>query len=69
MTSVEWRRFPVKAMAKLGWISAVPNLAGHAEVLIRGLIDRAGGPDVARAALYRKNDHMRTNAKMERLCP
>ena len=62
---VEWRRFPVKAMAKLGWIPAVSNLAGHAEVLIRGLIDRAGGPDVARAALYRKNDHMRTNAKMD----
>ena len=65
MTGIEWRRFPVKAMAKLDWIPAVPNLSGHAEVLIRSLIDRAGGPDAASAALYRKNDHMRTNAKMD----
>ena len=66
LAGIEWRRFPLKAMAKLGWIPAVPNLAGHAEVLIRGLIDRAGGPGAASAALYRrKNDHLRTNAKMD----
>ena len=66
LAGIEWRRFPLKAMAKLGWIPAVPNLAGHAEVLIRGLIDRAGGPDAASAALYRrKNGHLRTNAKMD----
>ena len=65
LAGIEWRRFPVKAMAKLGWIPAVPNLAEQAEALIRGLIDRAGGPEVAGAALCRKNDHMRTNAKMD----
>ena len=66
LAGIEWRRFPLKAMAKLGWIPAVPNLAGHAEVRIRGLIDRAGGPDAASAALYRrKNGHLRANAKMD----
>lgn len=65
LASIEWRRFPIKAMAKLGWIPTVPNLAEHAEVLIRDLIERAGGPDVASAALYRKSDHLRTNAKMD----
>lgn len=65
LIGIEWRRFPIKAMAKLGWIASVPNLAEQAEALIRGLIDRAGGSDVAAAALYRKNDHMRTNAKMD----
>ena len=65
LAGIEWRRFPVKAMAKLDWIPAAPNLAERAEALIRDLIDRAGGPEVASAALYRKNDHMRTNAKMD----
>lgn len=62
---IEWRRFPVKAMAKLGWIPAASNLAENAEALIRALIDRAGGPEVANAALCRTNDQMRTNAKMD----
>lgn len=65
MAGIQWRRFPVKAMAKLGWIPDVPNPVKRAEALIRDLIDRAGGPQVASAALYRKNDHLRTNAKMD----
>ena len=65
LAGIEWRRFPLKAMAKLGWIPVVPDLAEQAEALIRGLIDRAGGPEAASGALYRKNDHMRTNAKMD----
>ena len=65
LAGVEWRRFPVKAMARLGWIPAAPNLTEKAEALVRDLIEQAGGPEVASAALYRKNDHMRTNAKMD----
>lgn len=65
LANIEWHRFPFKAMAKLGWIPAVPNLAERAEALIHDLIDRAGGLQVASAALYRKNNHMRTNAKMD----
>jgi HTH-type transcriptional regulator/antitoxin HigA len=62
---IEWSRFPVKAMAKLGWIPNVRNLEARAEVFIRDLIRRAGGVEVARAALYRKNDHARANAKTD----
>ena len=52
-------------MARLSWISAVPNLPEQAEALIRDPIEQAGGPEVAGTALYRKNDQMRTNAKMD----
>ena len=62
---MEWSRFPVKSMAKLGWIPDRPDPAGRAEQVMRGLINRAGGLDVAGAALYRKNDHVRANAKMD----
>ena len=62
---IQWRRFPLKEMAKRRWIPSVPDLAERAEGLIRDLIDRAGGWQVARAALYRKNDHLRTNAKTD----
>ena len=62
---IQWRRFPLKEMAKRKWIPAVPDLAERAEELIRDLIGRAGGWKVARAALYRKNDHLRTNAKTD----
>ena len=62
---MEWSRFPVKSMAKLGWIPDRPDLAGCAEHVMRDLINRAGGLDVAGAALYRKNNHVRANAKMD----
>ena len=64
-SDIEWSRFPVKSMAKLGWIPNRRDLAGYAEHVMRKLIDRAGGLDVAGAALYRKNDHMRANAKTD----
>ena len=65
LADIEWSRFPVKAMSKLGWIPEGPNLTANAEVTMRDLIDRAGGVDVAGAALYRKNDQVRANAKMD----
>ncbi len=65
LADIEWSRFPLKAMAKLGWIPDVPDLAERAEEFIGDLIERTGGRDVAGAALYRKNDHLRANAKMD----
>ena len=62
---IQWRRFPLREMAKRKWIPSVPDLAQRAEHLVRDLIDRAGGWQVARAALYGKNDHLRTNAKTD----
>ncbi len=41
-------------MAKLKWIPNAPNLARRAEVIMRDLIDRADGPDVAGRARYER---------------
>ena len=65
MEGLEWQRFPVAAMAKLGWIAKRPNLLDHAEEIMRDLIHRAGGEHVLPAVLYRKNDHTRVNAQMD----
>lgn len=62
---IEWHRFPIKAMAQLHWIPKVKNVESRAHELIDDLIRRAGGPAVAGAALYRKNDHARANAKTD----
>ena len=62
---MDWSRFPVRSMAKLGWIQDRPDPAVSAEHVMRGLIDRAGGLEVAGGALYRKNDHARANAKTD----
>lgn len=65
LEGIEWQRFPLTAMVKLGWIEKRPNLLSHAEDIMRDLIRRAGGEHVLPAALYRKNDHARANAKMD----
>ncbi len=62
---IDWGRFPIKEMAKRGWIPDVPKLASRAEELLSGLFQRAGGPNVAAPALYRKNDQRRMNAKTD----
>ena len=63
LETLEWRRFPLKAMATLGWIPAGRNLDARAKELVGALIRKAGGPAVASAVLHRKSDHARANAK------
>jgi HTH-type transcriptional regulator / antitoxin HigA len=63
--AVEWDRFPLKAMAKLGWIPRKRNLNSRAEELVRDLMAKAGDPMVVHAARYRKSHHARTNAKTD----
>ena len=63
--TLEWDRFPIKAMAKAGWIPTVRNLSARSEELVRDLIKKAGGPSVAGAALYRKSHQARSNAKTD----
>jgi HTH-type transcriptional regulator / antitoxin HigA len=65
LAGIEWNRFPVKAMAKLGWISKGKNLESRGQEVVGDLIRRAGGPAVAAVPLYRKNDYARANAKMD----
>ena len=59
---VDWRRFPLRQMAKLGWIEDRGNLREAAEELVKGLMHRAGHAQVDQA-LFRKNDQNRANAK------
>ena len=62
---LEYSRFPLKAMAKAGWIEDARNLKDQAEELITALMERAGGREFAVAPLYRKNDSRRINAKTD----
>ena len=65
MPSFEYSRFPLRAMAKAGWIPHIQDLKDHAEELITELMERAGGRAFAAATLYRKNDSRRINAKTD----
>jgi len=65
LSSVEWGRFPLKAMARRRWIPDVPDLQDEAEELVRGLIQQAGGPQAAAAVRFRRSDHRRLNAKAD----
>lgn len=65
LEGIEWNKFPLKEMSKLGWIPRVRDLAARANEHMMDLIRRAGGPEVAAAVLYRKNDHARANAKSD----
>jgi HTH-type transcriptional regulator / antitoxin HigA len=65
LQDIDWKRFPVVEMAKRGWIEKRRNIVEHAEEIMRDLISRAGGEHVLPAALYRKNDLARVNAKMD----
>jgi len=65
LSDIDWTRFPLKEMAKRGWIRSLPNLREHAESLVRDLIERASGQDIVGVALYRQNDYKRANAKLD----
>ncbi len=65
LEDLEWSRFPLTAMVKLGWIPRARNLASRAHELIGDLVRRAGGPEVAGAVLYRKSQHTRANSKTD----
>jgi HTH-type transcriptional regulator/antitoxin HigA len=65
LEGIDWKRFPLAEMAKRGWIKKQPNLLAQAEEIMLALIERAGGKDALPVALYRKNDHARSNAKTD----
>ena len=61
---LDWKRFPLRQMARRGWIDAKGSLTERAEELMKDLMRRAGGIQHV-TALYRKNDHNRANAKTD----
>ena len=62
---VEWERFPLKEMAKRGWIGPASDLKTRGEEMLRAFVDRAGGFDAVPQPLSRKKDGARQNAKMD----
>ena len=65
LAELEWSRFPLKEMVKRKWIPNLSDVERRGKELVGDLIERAGGWQVASAALYRKNDHLRENAKTD----
>ncbi|HRJ60472.1 MAG TPA: ImmA/IrrE family metallo-endopeptidase [Azospirillaceae bacterium] len=65
--SPDWGRYPLAAMAKLGWISdGVRSVKDRAEEIMRGMIARAGGGQQGNLVpLYRKNDQTYRNSKAD----
>ena len=61
---IDWRRFPLREMAKRNWIEHRTNLGENAKELVTGLMRKAGCSQAA-VALYRANNQNRTNAKTD----
>lgn len=63
----DWGRYPLAAMAKLGWISdSVRTVKDRAEEIMRGMLARAGESAQGNLApLYRKNDQTYRNSKAD----
>jgi HTH-type transcriptional regulator/antitoxin HigA len=51
---VDWERFPIPAMPKLGWLPQVRSWRARAESLMSELISAAGGPAMLPETLYKK---------------
>ncbi|MCY3857584.1 MAG: transcriptional regulator [Gammaproteobacteria bacterium] len=65
LSELNWDRFPIKAMVNRGWIPKKPSPTPSAKEIIRELIERAGGSDVALAATLQEGNCQRTNAKTD----
>ncbi len=62
---IEPRRFPLKEMAKRGWIDRLPDLLDRAEEVMRAMREKTGEPETAAVPLYRANGQRRINAKTD----
>lgn len=63
--NLEWERFPINEMVKLGWIEPAPDWKYKSEEVMRNFINRAGGFSNIPKPLFRKKDGARQNAKMD----
>ena len=61
--SLDWTQYPIKAMAKLGWVSQ--DAGDRAEEIMRSLIERAGGKQTLVTMLCRQNENIRRNGQMD----
>ena len=62
---VDWSRFPIVEMARLGIVKTKRNLKEHCEDVVRDLIARAGGMNCAAMSQFRKGDSARQSANTD----
>ena len=65
LSDVEWTRFPLKAMARRGWIPDMPDLRERGRGADPLSDPTGGGPHAVATAKFRRNDHRRLNAKAD----
>jgi HTH-type transcriptional regulator/antitoxin HigA len=65
LPKIDWNRFPLKEMAKKGWLSNSREIKNKAEELLRGLIEQAGGVEAVYSILFRKGKSARQNEKAD----
>lgn len=63
---LEWKRFPLKEMARRGWIPESADIRNRAEEYVRDFINQAGGIQAIPAVLFRKGHGPRQNEKMDK---
>lgn len=64
-TDIQWERFPLREMIVRGWVDAdISDFRDKAEDILRRYFAPLGAPTVL-AALYRKNDHVRSARTMD----
>ncbi|MBW1773930.1 MAG: ImmA/IrrE family metallo-endopeptidase [Deltaproteobacteria bacterium] len=66
LPDVEWSRFPVREMAKRGWLAAVDGMHGRSEEMMRPFVEAAGGFDAVPVPLFRQGIVGRINDKADR---
>jgi len=66
LPDVEWSRFPVREMAKRGWVAKEEGVDEKAEEVMRPLVDAAGGFDAVPSKLFGQGIEGRLNAKADR---
>lgn len=65
LEGIKWERFPLAEMARRGWIKRLTPYKDHAEELVRGLMESAGGRRTAIQPLFRRNAHRRENTNTD----
>ena len=63
---VEWSRFPLREMAKRGWVAMVDGMRERAEEVMRPFVEAAGGLDALSVPLFRQGISGRLNAKADK---
>ena len=62
---IDFERFPVRQMAKLGWIKKTADIKDRTEEIVRKMVASVGGQQALPQALFRQGGGSRANAKTD----